>query len=94
MSLKNKQCWISDIKEGLGIEYTPVYYNDKNKSHRRIKFFFRQLTLKEIVHLKEFIQNRRQEYYVEVLEWRQLVSHHCEYCVYYKLKTPELSAAA
>lgn len=94
MRSKSKQCWISDIKEGLGINYTPVYYNDINKRYRRIKFFFRPLTLKEMVHLKEFIQNRRREYDVEVLEWKQTVCHHCEYCVYYKAKTLELSAAA
>lgn len=94
--MRNKEgtTWISDITDGLCVNYVPLYYNDKRKNYRRIKFFFKQLSLKQMISLQEYIQRKRPEYEVTIFEWNTNL-HSVEYCVYYKPKSNyTLSAAA
>ena len=86
--------WISDITEGLQVPCVPLCFNDKRKGYRRIKFFFKQLTLKQMISLQEYIQKKRPEYEVTIFEWNTNI-HSVEYCVYYRPKIEyTLSAAA
>lgn len=77
--------WISDIKEGLGLEYTPLYYNDKHLTFRRIKFFVSRLSFKQMVHLQAYIEAKRPDHSVQLVEWFA-GPNHSEYCVYYRPK--------
>ena len=80
-----KASWISDIKEGLGLVHTPMYFNDKHKTCRRIKFYQRDdMHDNELVHLQEYIQAKRPELSVTVSRWTG--SWYGNYVVYYRSK--------
>lgn len=83
---KGSTSWISDIKEGLGLAQTPLYFNDKHKTCRRIKFYQRDdLDDSELVHLQEYIQTKRPDLNVTVSRWTGQ-TWYGNYVVYYRSK--------
>ena len=81
-----KASWISDITEGLGLKHTPMYFNDKHKTCRRIKFYQREdMHETELVHLQEYIQAKRPELSVTVSRWTG-DTWYGNYVVYYRPK--------